>query len=117
VTCAFGQNILQNHMVLNPLLNSGNFRKGFLIDEELMAGVSEDSSVPGTYIAFVMQHTTGEYLGYQPHTDLDVALRSINQIPRPWVYEASGGCGEGNCSVEEGKPCAGSACKSKICEK
>ena len=109
-------------MLPSPLLNPDNFRKGFLIDEELMAGVSEDSSTPGTYIAFVMQHTTGEYLGYQPYTDLGMALSSINQIPRSWAYEASGGCGGGECgggtcSVEEGKGCAGSACTSKICEK
>ena len=110
-------------MLPSPLLNPDNFQKGFLIDEELMAGVSEDSSAPGTYIAFVMQHTTGEYLGYQPFTDLSMALSSINQIPRSWAYEASGGCGGGcgeaggTCSMEEGKGCAGSACTSKICEK
>ena len=110
-------------MLPSPLLNPDNFRKGFLIDEELMAGVSEDSSAPGTFIAFVMRHTTGEYLGYQPFTELDVALRSINQIPRSWIYEATSACGGGNCgegggcSVEEGKACAGSACTSRICEK
>jgi hypothetical protein len=109
-------------MFAQPLLNKDNYQKGFLVDEELMAGISEDSAHPGTYNAFVLRHTTGEYLGYQPFTDLEIALRSINQIPRSWVYEASGGCGGGNCgdggcSVEGGKACAGSACKSKICQK
>ena len=75
-------------------LTVDNFGSGLLVDEELMAGVTEES---GSFVAFVLRHTTGEYLGYRPYPRLEDALSAINAIPRPWQFEASGGCGTGNC--------------------
>ena len=94
----------------NPLLDALNYAKGFLVDEELMAGVTENPENPGSYIAFVLRHSSGEYLGYQPFDTLDLALDSINRIPRPWAYERFGGCGgcsDGTC--QQGK-CGGAKC-------
>ncbi len=79
-----------------------NFKKGFLVDEELMAGVSEHPDSPGTYTAYVVRHTTGETLGVQQFTNVFEAIRTLNEIPRAWTYEAvskcgGGGCGSGKC--------------------
>jgi hypothetical protein len=74
-----------------------NYSKGFLIDEELMAGITEAKETPGTYTAFVVRHTTGETLGAEQFTNLFEALRAINTIPRDWTYEAVSKCGNGNC--------------------
>ncbi len=90
-------------------LTTENYRKGFLVDEDLMGGVTQDPVQESTYIAFVLQHTTGEYLGYQPFQDLDMAINAINQIQRSWTFERlGGGCG-GKCG--EGGGCSQGACK------
>lgn len=82
-----------------------NYAKGFLIDDELMAGVTaKDQSFTG----FVLRHTTGEYLGYQQYATLEEALGSINAIPRPWKFESTSGCSGERCA--EGK-CKGEGCK------
>lgn len=81
-------------------LTRENFRKGFLVDEELMGGVTELEA--GSYLAFVLQHTSGEYLGQQLFTDLDQALAAIAQVQRAWKFESTHACGGGKCS--------GSAC-------
>jgi hypothetical protein len=97
-------------------LNTENYTQGFLVDEELMAGVTQHPEQPDTYVAFVLQHTTGEYLGYQPFTGLDSALQAINQIQRSWQFEKVGGCGgcgkEGSCN---GGKCGAGACKVGSC--
>ncbi len=91
-----------------------NYSKGFLIDDELMAGITSNPENPGTYVAFVLQHTTGEYLGYQPFSDLPTALQSLNQIPRSWAFEQAGGCG-GGC--KEGGSCSKGSCGTQKCNK
>ena len=101
-------------------LTAANFRKGFLIDEELMAGVSEDAEQPGHFAAFVLNHASAEYLGYKTFADLNLALSSINSIPRSWKYEASGGC-EGGCDGSEDGPCGKGPCQQScqstgVCE-
>jgi uncharacterized membrane protein YgcG len=75
------------------LLTAENYSKGFLVDDELLGGVTQHPEQPGTYVAFVLRHTTGEYLGYQPFTDLEEALAVINRVKRSWTYEKTGGCG------------------------
>ena len=96
-------------------LNTENYSQGFLVDEELMAGVTQHPEQANTYVAFVLQHSTGEYLGYQPYTSLDQALDRINQSPRPWTFERiSGGCGGGKCGTGEGG-CGGGGCKAGKC--
>jgi hypothetical protein len=92
-----------------------NYSKGFMIDEELMAGVTEHPEQRGLFVAFVLRHTTGEYLGYQPFEDLNEALGVINRISRPWKYDAAGGCGGcagGTCN-KEGGGCPGSCAKGQ----
>lgn len=88
-----------------------NFKKGFLVDEELMAGISESPDHPGLYTAYVVRHTTGETLGNQQFSDLFEAIRTINDIQRDWSYEAISKCGGGNCG--SGKCGTGSCGASK----
>jgi hypothetical protein len=86
-------------------LTPENYQKGFLIDEELMGGVSTTGS---THLAFVLRHTTVEYLGVQEFQDLSSALRAINAVQRTWRYESSSQCGGGACN--EGN-CGTGSCK------
>jgi len=97
-------------------LSAENYSKGFLIDEELMGGVTQHPEQPGLFVAFVLRHTTGEYLGYQPFQDLDEALKVINGVQRPWSFEKTsgcGGCGEGG-GCGKGK-CGAGACGKGAC--
>lgn len=84
------------------LLTAENYTRGFLIDEELMGGITQDPDSPGNFVAFVLRHTTGEYLGYRPCSTLNEALTLINSVQRPWSYEKTSGCGgcgnAGKCS-------------------
>lgn len=92
-------------------LTRENFSKGFLIDEECMAGVTEEvdpTTKSRIYSAFVMNHVSGEYLGFQRFSEIDAALTQLNSIPRAWVYESTSGCGGERCG--EGK-CKGEACR------
>ena len=75
-----------------------NYNSGFLLDEELMAGITEEQNAPGVFTAYVVRHTTGETLGVQQFTNLFEALRVINDIPRPWTFESTKKCG-GNCAA------------------
>jgi hypothetical protein len=97
------------------LLNAENFRLGFLLDEELMGGVTElkaeelTSGEPERYLAYVLRHTTGEYLGQRRFTELADALSAMNQIVRPWRFERTKACGgSGLCATGN---CAGGGCK------
>jgi hypothetical protein len=85
------------------MLTAENFQRGFLVDEQLMAGVTEDPDQKGRYVAFVLRPETGEYLGYQAYPELPLALEAINRIPRSWSYEkTSSNCGDGNCGTDGG---------------
>ncbi len=100
-----------------------NYKKGFLIDDELMAGISDVKDAPGSYSAFVVRHTTGETLGVQQFSDIFEAIRTINGIPREWTYEAISKCGGGNCGAgacgKEGGGCnkksSESSCSTGAC--
>jgi hypothetical protein len=74
-----------------------NYSKGFLMDEELMGGVSEDREAPGTFNAFIVRHTTGETLGFQQFTNLFEAIRTLNSVERDWAFTPVSKCGSGNC--------------------
>jgi hypothetical protein len=81
-----------------------NFNKGFLVDDELMAGIAEIPDQPGAYNAYVVRHTTGETLGNETFTNLFEAIRTINDIEREWSFAAiskcgTGGCGNGKCGT------------------
>lgn len=89
------------------MLTLENYSKGFLIDEELMGGVTADPEQPDVFVAFVLRHTTGEYLGYQPFSSIEEALAKINSVTRAWTYETVNGCGNGNCGNGQ---CKGGGC-------
>jgi len=91
-------------------LTSENYQKGFLIDEEWMGGIAEEARQPGVFAVFILQHTTGEYVDYRVFQGLDLALSSINSVPRPWKFEATSGCGGGECGSEDGG-CGKGKCK------
>ena len=87
-------------------LTAENYNQGFLVDDEVVGGVAEHPENPGQFVAFILQHETGEYLGYQPFNSLQEALDVINKVERPWVFEKAsscqGGCGEHEHSHEHG---------------
>jgi hypothetical protein len=89
-------------------LTAENYTQGFLVDDELMAGITESPDQAGRFTAYVLRHTTGEYLGHQPGLSLDEALALINRIPRLWAFESTRGCDGTKC--EPGK-CKGEGCK------
>jgi hypothetical protein len=94
-------------------LTAENYTKGFLMDEELMAGISEDKNQPGTFHAFVVRHTTGESLGHQIFTNVFEAIRTLNDIERSWSFEAVSKCGSGNCGNGNCGKAGGGCGKSK----
>lgn len=96
------------------LLNEQNYSKGFLVDEELMAGVTENPSSPGSFVAFVLRVETGEYLGFESYPSLGEALSAIDRIPRSWAYEKTSGCGEGACGKSH---CGEGECGTSSCPK
>ena len=93
---------------LHQRLTAENYNKGFLVDDELMAGVTELQESPGHFAAFVVRPESGEYLGYTTCQSLESALNLINRIPRDWIFESTSGCDGSKC--EEGK-CKGDGCK------
>ena len=94
------------------VLNEQNYRAGFLLDEELMGGVAESTETPGTWLAFVLRHTTGETLGTARFASLEEALAAINSVQRPWGYERTKACGgTGNC---QGGGCTLGGCGNRI---
>ena len=90
-------------------LTEKNYRGGFLVDEELMAGVGQEEGGGTGFFAYVLRPETAEYLGYEIYPTLGEALEAINRIPRDWAFEnMGGGCGGEKCA--EGK-CKGEKCK------
>lgn len=118
-SCSIARHFQVESLNMENKLSIDNYSQGFLVDDDLMAGVSQNPEKPDQYFAFVLQHTTGEYLGYQPFSNLESALQVINQIERSWVFEKVGGCGGcgkgGQCS-KGGCGKAGS-CNPKGCDK
>jgi hypothetical protein len=96
---------------MGALLNSENFLTGLLVDEELLGGVSQDPQTPGRYIAYVLRHTTGEYLGYVPNLLQEEALALLNRVERSWVFESTSACG--GCDKKGSGKCDGNQCAIK----
>ncbi len=89
-----------------------NYKSGFLMDEELLAGISESVDQPGVYTAYVIRHTTGETLGVQNFNTVFEAIRTLNDIPREWTFDKVSKCGGGNCGsgkCGENGTCGGKA--------
>jgi hypothetical protein len=92
-------------------LTAENYTKGFLVDEELMGGVTTSPEQPGVYVAYVLNHLTGEYLGYQGFPELEQALIAIHSVKRDWAFESVSGCGAGKCA---GGNCKVGGCGKKL---
>jgi hypothetical protein len=91
-------------------LTTENYTQGFLIDDELMAGVTTHPEQPGRFVAFILTVGLGEYVGYDAYDSLEEALGAINRIPRTWTFEQTSGCGEGGC---QGGNCGTGLCPKK----
>jgi len=104
------------------MLTGENYSRGVLIDDEFMAGVSENPLKKTSWTSYVVRHTTGEAVDYRAFDSLDEALFSINSIPREWKFEKSGGCdgckdgscGRGSAGCKLGKPVADCACPPAV---
>ena len=88
-----------------PGFTRENHEKGMLVDDEWMAGISKE---PEGFSAFVVDVRSGAVVAHQTFAELEPALAAVNQIPRDWKYEATGGCSGDRCG--EGK-CKGEGCK------
>lgn len=93
------------------LLTQGNYSRGLLIDEQWMGGVSESPDKAGSFVAFVIDQASGDYLAYQTFDQLEAALESINRLPRQWTFDSIGACGGGNCG--QGQCVAGKCGKNQ----
>jgi hypothetical protein len=71
------------------LLNAGNYKNGFLVDDEAIGGVTELEGASG-FAAYVSHYLTGETLAYQEFDALEPALAYLSAVPRAWKYEAVG---------------------------
>jgi hypothetical protein len=74
-----------------------------------MGGIAEEAHQPGVFATFILHHSTGEYIDYRVFSDLSLALSSINSVQRPWKFESTSACGNGDCGSEEG-PCGKGKC-------
>lgn len=98
-------------------LNEINFRKGFLLDSEFMAGITETQAAgenaagnASSFSAFIVNHETGEYVAFQEFTAVSEALSWLYSHPRPWQFEFTSVCGGCNKQVENGGACPGGVC-------
>ncbi len=83
-----------------------NYKNGFLVDDEVIAGVTEmDGGATPVYAAYVSHYLTGETYEYQEFERAEPALQFLAAIARPWVYEAVG------CSAKTSAPKSKSASK------
>lgn len=96
---------------MEALLTPENFAQGMLVDEELLGGVAADVENPGRYIAYVLRHTTGEYLGYVQNLEQPEALTLINRVERSWAFESTSACG--GCNKKGEGKCDGNQCAIK----
>ena len=93
------------------LLTESNYSKGFLVDDETIAGVTKmgEADAEPVFAAYVSHYLTGETLEYREFAQAAEALAFLDSIKRPWIYEAIGcgphsqkttsGCGTGGCGT------------------
>jgi hypothetical protein len=82
---------------IGPKIDKDNYSQGFLVDSEWIGGVTIDPDAEGQFMAYVLNHSTGEAVAQQLFDNLDQAIEMLNRVPRNWSYEALGGCANGNC--------------------
>ena len=95
------------------LLTEQNYRHGFLVDDEVIAGVTpmaKDRAETQIFSAYVSHYLTGETYVYQEFEALGAALDFLGQIDRPWNYEAVG------CSTKTGATATKSGCQTGACQ-
>ena len=83
---------------VGKVLTPENYSEGFLIDEAWMAGVT--ATEPG-FLAYVVDHDSGESLLSVEVSDLSRALALVNSVSRGWAFEKASPCGEcgpGGCT-------------------
>jgi len=97
-----------SYLLLMAGFTRENHAKGMLIDDEWMAGISKEAE---GFSAFVVDHRNGAVVAQETFSELEPAIIAVNQIPRAWKYEATGGCSGERCG--EGK-CKGEGCKIYI---
>ncbi|HRK03230.1 MAG TPA: hypothetical protein PLH57_11245 [Oligoflexia bacterium] len=90
-------------------LTEENFSKGFLVDDEWIAGVTELPSTTGgtVFAAYVSHYLTGETIQYQEFPEPRQAIDFIRAIDRAWVYEAIGCDTHGSSAKSCSKSCSG----------
>jgi len=90
----------------SPLLTAENWNRGFLIDSEWMAGVSEEGS---EWKAWVVSLLTGSLVAATNYPTPETAYQALNRIPgRSWKFEPSKTCSGEKCGPEN---CKGESCK------
>ena len=90
------------------MLTLDNFENGFLVNDELIAGVT--SMAGGIFAAYVSNYSTGETLAFAEF-DLPLkALEYLGKLTYDWKYE-SVGCSTTKTSCSSGQ-CSGCKCAS-----
>ncbi len=84
-----------------------------LVDDELVGGITDDPEKSGAFVAFVIRSSTGEHIVYRSFDRLDDALEQMNRVRRPWIYEATVGCGESGCGNNKDGGCKINGCGKK----
>jgi len=95
------------------LLTAENYKQGMLVDDELVGGITDDPEKAGAFVAFVIRSSTGEHIVYRSFDRLEDALEQMNRVRRPWIYEATVGCGESGCGNNKDGGCKINGCGKK----
>jgi hypothetical protein len=90
-------------------LTIDNYKAGFLIDDEVIGGVTEMAG--GIFAAYVSHYLTGETLEYKEFTEVQSALGFLNAQARNWIFEAVG-CGTKKQQSAAPKSCGSGGCSS-----
>lgn len=91
------------------MLTAQNFEKGFLVNETLMGGISQQES--GVYLAYIVDHEEGGLVYEHEFPTLDLALNALNSMEKTWAFESTKSCDSEDCG-KPGGGCKGSSCKA-----
>lgn len=91
------------------LLTDKNYKDGFLVNDQFIAGISCDE---GKFVAYVLSQESGQYIHYGQFQELVPALTFLNTLSFAWEFESTSSCGSGNCGGSRcGDKCKGTSCK------
>ncbi|MBI3543272.1 MAG: hypothetical protein HY075_08380 [Deltaproteobacteria bacterium] len=94
------------------LLDASNYKSGFLVDDEVIAGVTEmgDAARP-LYAAYVSHYLTGETYAYREFERVEPALEFLATIERKWAFEGVGCTAKASAtSCSTGGSCSKCSC-------